>query len=611
MKKIICSASIILSIFLLNGFTIQNTPLEQVKVNYLNDMLMFENSLKTLKIMSEKHPLSISDLQTTFKQARLMYKTVAWLIGYLEPENEKNFNGAPLTKVEMVQFTETEPLGFQPIEALIFESDTTTWQTNIPKLQQLTQQLLFNAQKWHEQIALQPLSDREIFEAFRTELTQLFTLSLTGFDSPVAVHSLPESFSAWLSLEKNMLFYHQNIAKTDPSVANSLFEHFKKGKQYLARNTDFNSFDRLTFFKDYWQPLYADILKAQRVLRIEPYSLTGGFMRAWNDEADNLFDKDFLSTLFFSNVREKAFKDTPERIGLGKKLFFDPNLSANNKRSCASCHHPEKGYAEDLPKSLDLVGKLLERNAPSLSYSSLAMQQFWDGRSRNVEDQAFHVLVNSREMGSTAEDIPQRLIQHDSTYIFLFNQAFPNQKEPMHIQNIQKVLGAFIRSLAIFDSEFDAYMRGETHKISFQVKEGFNLFMGKAKCGTCHFAPVFNGTVPPQYLDTEFEVLGIPDEKNYLDSDLGRYRQAPTEKYLHAFKTVTVRNVALTKPYMHNGRFKTLDEVVDFYNKGGGAGLGLDVPNQTLPFDKLDLTKKEVNYLVAFMNALTDKKLQN
>jgi cytochrome c peroxidase len=138
--------------------------------------------------------------------------------------------------------------------------------------------------------------------------------------------------------------------------------------------------------------------------------------------------------------------------------------------------------------------------------------------------------------------------------------------------------------------------------------------MGKAACGTCHFAPTFNGTVPPGYSESESEVLGVPSvnttDNPPIDPDLGRlgnrHPRDEAEIYRHSFKTVTVRNVTLTAPYMHNGVYNTLEEVVDFYNRGGGAGMGMDLPFQTLPFSELNLNEGEVADLVAFMETLTD-----
>ena len=139
---------------------------------------------------------------------------------------------------------------------------------------------------------------------------------------------------------------------------------------------------------------------------------------------------------------------------------------------------------------------------------------------------------------------------------------------------------------------------------------GFNLFMGKAKCATCHYVPLFNGSKPPTYYYQESEVIGVPATADtlhpLLDSDSGRIHTLNLDFFNHAFKTPTLRNIALTAPYMHNGVYKTLEEVIDFYDKGGGQGLGLSLPNQTLPADKLQLTKTEKKNLKAFLLTLTD-----
>jgi cytochrome c peroxidase len=605
MKKTYLSFVLIAILLIIHAFRPVLTPVEATKENYLRDLTVFENTLEKLKTETQKHPLSINDLQADFKAARLAYKRIAWLIGYLDPDGEKDFNGAPLPETEPLQFSEIPPLGFQPIEEIIFSDNP---EEEVEKLRDLTQKLQFNAKNWHIRMTDELLCDRQIMEAFRVELVQLFSLSLSGFDSPVAVHSLPEALIAWSSLEENMRFYEKDIEKLDPSVSKLIFKIFAEGETYFRQNQDFDTFDRVVFYKKHLQPLYALIVKAQQIQGIEFYNLTSGLRRAWNDEATSIFDKNFIDPKFYSKIKQKNHEDTPERIQLGRLLFFDPVLSSNGKRACASCHRPENALAEPLPKSLDLEGKPLSRNAPSLMYSAVATSQFWDGHADDVEAQLLHVASNLREMGNAIEDVPVRLAK-SKEYLSLFDKAFPNQEEALRLQNVQKAMGAYIRSLAVFDSEFDKFMRGETAKIDPSVQRGFNLFMGKAKCGTCHFAPVFNGSVPPQYLDTEFEVIGVPDEKGNLDADLGKYSIYPSKKFRNSFKTVTVRNAALSAPYMHNGVHKTLAEVVSFYNKGGGKGMGLDVPNQTLPFDKLNLTKKEEHDIVKFMETLTDKEL--
>ena len=151
-------------------------------------------------------------------------------------------------------------------------------------------------------------------------------------------------------------------------------------------------------------------------------------------------------------------------------------------------------------------------------------------------------------------------------------------------------------------------MRGYEKQLNNSEKRGFNLFAGKAKCATCHFIPLFNGLVPPDFNETESEVLGIPGRSNkkQVDGDLGKYDFTKAVIHQHAFKIPTLRNVSLTAPYMHNGVFKTLEEVIDFYDKGGGAGIGIKLPNQTLPADKLNLSKQEKKDIISFLHTLTD-----
>jgi cytochrome c peroxidase len=149
-----------------------------------------------------------------------------------------------------------------------------------------------------------------------------------------------------------------------------------------------------------------------------------------------------------------------------------------------------------------------------------------------------------------------------------------------------------------------------TRLFQLGAANGFTLFMGKAKCGTCHFMPLFNGVVPPHFSKMESEVIGVPQTNRApftLDADEGKYRFTQSPIHRFAFKTPTLRNIALTAPYMHNGVYKTLEEVVEFYDKGGGAGLDIPLPSQTLPAEPLHLTKEEKNALIQFLHSLTDK----
>ncbi len=260
-----------------------------------------------------------------------------------------------------------------------------------------------------------------------------------------------------------------------------------------------------------------------------------------------------------------------------------------------------------MSKSAGLRGTLLSRNVPTLYYAALQEKHFYDQRASSLEAQSQDVIQNHDEMHGSLPEACARLMR-DSAYVTLFKKAFPKLEEiqPTHVMN---ALASYERTLLPFDSRFDRYMRGEKTLLDEAEKRGFNLFMGKAKCGTCHFMPIFNGTVPPTFTHSESEVLGVmtAPKSGRLDTDQGRGAAFPTMPDLkHAFKIPTVRNVALTAPYMHNGAYQTLEQVVDFYDHGGAVGFGLNLPNQTLPADSLRLDAREKSDLVSFMEALTD-----
>lgn len=290
-------------------------------------------------------------------------------------------------------------------------------------------------------------------------------------------------------------------------------------------------------------------------------------------------------------------------------MFFDPILSGDNTVSCATCHIPNQAYADHKTKAV--AGSLNSRNTPTLLNSAYQNVQFQDGRVTYLEDQAKTVINNKDEMHGSFSNALQK-VKKSNSYQTNFQKAFPTEKEITE-QNLLKSLASYVRSLSKLNAKFDDYLRGEA-QLTSNEKNGFNLFMGKAKCATCHSFPLFNGSVPPLYNDTESEILGVPSENvtqnAIIDGDLGEYLIAKAPLKKHAFKTPTVRNSALTFPYMHNGVFKTLEEVIDFYNRGGGAGIGIDAENQTLPSDKLNLSKAEIQDIIAFIKTLNNPEIK-
>jgi len=297
---------------------------------------------------------------------------------------------------------------------------------------------------------------------------------------------------------------------------------------------------------------------------------------------------------------------------LGKQLFFEPGLSGNNKISCATCHDPAKHFTDGLTQSMAIDGHShVQRNAPSLLYAGYQYGQFWDGRAKSLEEQVKAVMNNKQEMNG-GEMAIAALLTRKPYYKNTLTAILPPSYDSVTVSDkVAMALAAFVRSLHPRNARFDVYLQGNIALLNTKEISGFNLFMGKAQCGTCHFAPLFNGLTPPLYNLSELEVLGTTSTDNLvkpvLDSDEGRFKIFPISYYNKAFKTPTVRNVSATGPYMHNGAFKTLEAVIEFYNKGGAAGMGLSLPNQTLSPQPLNLTKEEVSDIVSFLHTLEDK----
>jgi cytochrome c peroxidase len=359
------------------------------------------------------------------------------------------------------------------------------------------------------------------------------------------------------------------------------------------------------FITRYANPLARQVGAVQRAAGVARLSDP----RPWLASANTVFDRGAFDVHAFAPPGAKP--GTVYLIKLGERLFYDPRLSAGNNRSCASCHDPKRGFADGqrVPALIATTDTSRpRRNTPTLYNAALQAAAFADARVAFLEDQVTTVVNDPREMGGNLERSAVSL-HGDSSYRAAFAHAFGAMPPRVEMSRaVRSAIAAYVRSLVRLDSRFDRAMRGEVSALGGDEQRGFNLFMGKARCGTCHFAPLFNGTVPPVFAESEVEIIGVPVSagRHVLDPDRGAGASDKAPLHDFAFKTPTVRNVAVTAPYMHNGVFRTLAEVVDFYDAGGGAGLGLRVPNQTLPADSLHLTRREKRDLIAFMRTLTD-----
>lgn len=596
---------------------IADKPLLAIKSQYHENLEKTDATIQALyesSVAVKEGRQTVVQLQNQLKTTRLQFKTVEFLLDYFDPYLvAKSINGAPLPKLEphVPEINVISPNGLQTLDELIFSDDSKAEIETIIKLSAKLKNVFSTAKNFQKRKSIQ---HRYVFESLRYGVIRVFTLGLTGFDTPGSGNAIPEALVAMESMQQTITHY-QNI---EPEVAKVSLTHiihlFEESIQYLKANQDFDRFDRLYFLTNYTNPIYAALYEAHEALQIEFSDEVDPTLSAHNYRSKNLFDTDFFNRAFYTQIAESDLYD-PKKIELGKILFFDPILSRDLKMSCASCHHPEKAFTDGLPKSKgNKPGKFTSRNSPTLVNATYSTRYFWDLREYDLERQIKHVMHDSLEFNMDFLEVAERL-KESRTYMDLFKDAYGKRdKYGISTWSISNAIATYVNSLTSFNSSFDQYVKGTKKEITPSIRNGFNIFMGKGACGTCHFAPVFNGTVPPFYQDSESEVLGVLmdyDTLNpILDEDFGRLGNGlPAEEAEHfwrSFKTVTIRNAALTAPYMHNGAFETLEEVMDFYNRGGGAGMGIDVPHQTLPDAVLNLTDNEVKDVIAFMESLTD-----
>ncbi|WP_369012772.1 cytochrome-c peroxidase [Flavobacterium anhuiense] len=566
-----------------------------VKQELLVDLSKLNNEITHLQKLVKSNS-SQKEIVEQFKKSRLAYKKVEWAIEYFIPETARFMNGPALDEIELEENRSFEPHGFQVMEEMIYPEYNSESKEDLARELNIFQSNIKQLESTFEAITV---SDDYVLDAIQQNVFRVIALGITGFDSPILQSSIPEASQSLISIPETL----EKIDADNKSVS-ELRELTKNAQKYCTENNNFNAFNRAVFITEYLNPISKKLKTFQKEENIKNVKKSSPL----KPTIETLFDKDAFDVNAF--VLSKEYDFTKEKAVLGEKLFYDRSLSKNNDRSCATCHNPEKAFTDGLKTNISLTGINLPRNTPTLTYASLQNAQFWDMRQLDLEKQSVDVIQNKDEMHGSMENIHAK-IQLDKEYVKLFKKAFPKISKPEAWQ-IQNAIASYVRSLNSFDSRFDEYMRGNKNVLNNEEIEGMNLFMGKAKCATCHFTPLFNGTVPPSYSKTEHEVIGTPNEPSgkSLSPDKGRYIYNKMPQLVGAFKTPTVRNSAVTAPYMHNGVFKTLEEVVSFYNKGGGFGLGYEVENQTLPFDKLNLTVKEEKALVAFMKTLTDKKYQ-
>jgi cytochrome c peroxidase len=324
---------------------------------------------------------------------------------------------------------------------------------------------------------------------------------------------------------------------------------------------------------------------------------------------------------------------TPEKIALGDKLFHDTRFSIDGTVSCATCHNDKKAFTDSPLKTSEGHHKLTgSRNAPTVLNAAFFNTMFWDGRSSSLEDQSQFPMINPVEMGLPNHDPVLKIVREDPAYVDGFKKAFGKSGKDVTMEEVKKAIGAFERTVISGDSPFDKwYFGGDANAMSDQAKRGFNVFIGQGRCVSCHVVEQTQAI----FTDNRFHNIGVGVNRIQDDipklageflkakaagadvdkavlsdpktSDLGRFAVTSAFDEIGAFKTSTLRNIALTAPYMHDGSLKTLKDVVKHYNEGGKS------PGDTFPVNPylsggirpLNLTDQQIDDLVAFLEALT------
>ena len=542
-------------------------------------------------------------------ESRLKLKSLDFWLRYLEPIAYRRINGPLPVEWETEVFEKFEPPYYRGGGGLILaELSLEEDPANKNALLTLIDSSLNGIKTFEaDSITTQLDSFDHFFLANRLYVLNLAALYTTGFECPDTSNIIPELRSMMKEISK--VYSNFNVEFPSTQLSTDYITLYNKAVEFVRQQpSEFSLFDHFTFIRDFVNPLFGmnqQFINTYNVrsINFNDYSL--------ENSVNSIFDKRLYNSQntkgIFSFVEDEKVLAEIKRIG--KLLFYDPILSGNNKRSCASCHKPTEFFTDTTQATSPHFDhqQNLARNTPTLVNSIFNHLIMQDGKHISLQGQARDVITNPDEMNGVEKDLVKKVMSckeyKDAFKKFL--KYTPEEKE-VSLSHIGSALTFYYADFSNYYAPFDDAIHHKT-SLTPEEKHGFNLFMSKAQCGTCHFVPQFNGIKPP-YISSEFEVLGVPADTGFtnLSPDRGRYSVHPASEMMNAFRTGTVRNAPFTKPYMHNGVFNTLEEVIDFYDMGGGVGKKLSVPNQTLASDSLKLTVEEKANLIAFIHSLNE-----
>jgi cytochrome c peroxidase len=549
--------------------------------------------------------------QGAFRRTRTAYKRAEGLLAYYAPDAVTMLEGPLEGELDEVHPRPyNTPGAFPFVEAAIFPRLADSGKTTtLARIHAMREQILVLTSL----TGSLDIEEAVVYDAAREEIARVSTLDIAGFDSDRQDDALLDAAAALEGVRAILVAPTDSESPQAAAGRRHADSTLRAAGDYLRFHRTFERMDRFTFVARYSIPASHAIA----ALRVARGILPPRVGHLWREAAASVYDSGAFDPLAYTPRHAYLPVASDQITLLGARLFFDPRLSGPGTRSCAGCHVPTRAFTDGLSKRTSLIPELPRpaaapppRHTPTLVNASLQPTLFADERARGLEQQISFVLNDPNEMRSSTDTAVSR-VAADSSYRAAFAAAFglPPDRAVTSL-SLRVALASYLRSLTALNSPFDRAVRGDSAAMSAEARRGFTVFMGKGRCGTCHFAPLFNGTQPPAYRTTDPEIIGIPERPALrhakLDPDIGRGGIDQVDTHRFAFKVPTVRNAALTAPYMHNGAFHSLDEVVTFYNAGGGTGIGLDLPYQTLFDHPLHLTPRERGDLVAFMRALTD-----
>jgi cytochrome c peroxidase len=594
------------------SISFRNNSPETYVLNYQKKITAFKNLQLSLIRKIEANNLNstkeVDQLRKEILLTRNAMKGLDFWLRYMEPLAYKKINGPLPVEWETEVFEKfekpykREAAGYAL--ALLYLEEENFQKDSLLKLVKASIKATQEYEKDYIKALLKTAD--HFFLCNRLFLLNLSAVYTTGFDCPDTSVIIPEL--GLMLKEVRSIYTNFNESYPLTPLPSEYLKLYDTTLDFInTQSLNYSEFDHFTFLKNYVNPLFS-----MNQTLINKYNIVSKSYVDYslNKKNNSIFSKTLYNAQnpkgIFLRVKNDSILAEIDKIG--KLLFYDPILSGNNLRSCASCHKPTEYFTDTvLTTSFHFNRKdFLTRNTPSLINAQYNHLLMLDGKHISLSNQTKGVIGNPMELGSNEKEVLTKVLSCAE-----YNKAFkkflkytPQEKEITY-DHVVSTITLYYSKFSNYYAPFDEAMNNNK-PVEESVKQGFNLFMSKAQCATCHFVPQFNGVKPP-YTNSEFEVIGTPDKSHkQLSLDQGRYTINPADETLNAFRTGSIRNAQYTLPYMHNGVFRSLEEIVNFYNTGGGAGHGLNVPNQTLSSDSLHLTKAEIDNIVSFIKALNE-----